>query len=81
MVLVPLAIMDGYTTPPQFPINPVYVHPQMGPGLQYLYNQLQNINLHPPVGPEVADYSPIPFPEPIGTLDEPALLRLGRLTM
>lgn len=69
--------MDGYVTPPQFPINPVYVHPQMGAGLQHLFNQLQA--LAGPPGPEVPDYTAIPRASPRGPLNEDALLRLDRI--
>ena len=70
------AIMDGYTTPPQFPINPP-LNAHMGAGMQHLAMQLQA--RFPPDGPQVFDYAARPSGESLGPLDERFLLLHDRV--
>ncbi len=64
--------MDGYVTPPQFPINPVFVNP----GMQHVINQI--VAQIPPDGPEVVDFTALPPGQSLGPLNEYDLLWMDR---
>ncbi len=46
--------MDGYVTPPMFPINPP-LNALLGAGMQHLFNQLQAHNQDRPLGPKTVE--------------------------
>lgn len=72
--------MDGYVTPPEFPIilpmnappppAPLILYPmaQAGPALQHLVNVLQGLN--PPVGPPSADWADYAIGRPEGPTND-----------